>query len=238
MGTSTPQGSWKSGRADSDFRLVRQFGSANLIAGTGTECWVRTQRSTQIVVSSMRFLGALVFAALLAGCGGKGDSAVRPTPVPTATPSASSAPASPSASPTGGQALHCGLFEHPIDPLPTPQAGEAQVAEGSGCGRGRVPSNGTFTVDTSANWILRFAYTCDGTFNGLGDAAVLFTLHNSSSGADSSPVIQPGPWGYGAGGLIGGLSGASPPVGSYVVLVAVANPDLHQCQWRAAVGRT
>src|ERR1700730_14294342 len=201
------------------------------------ECSVRTQRSTQIVVSSMRFLGALAAAFLLAGCGGSGDSAAPPAAVPIATPSASFAPASPQASPTGGQAVQCGLFEHPIDPLPAPQLGETRVAEGSGCGPGRVPSNGTFTVDTSPNWILRFAYTCDGVFNGMGDPAVVFTAHNTSSGVDSSPVIQPGPWGYGAGGLTGDISGASPPVGTYIVLVTVANPDLHRCQWRAAVGR-
>ena len=188
--------------------------------------------------SSMRVLGALASAALLAGCGGNGDSGARPTAVPTVTRSASSAPASPSASPTGGQAVQCGLFAHPIDPLPTPQPGETQVAEGSGCGLGRLPSNGMFTVDTRPNWILRFAYTCDGTFNRMGDPAVVFTTHNTTNGADSSPVVQPGPWGYGAGGLTGDISGGSPPPGTYIVLVTLANPELHKCQWRAAVGRT
>jgi hypothetical protein len=83
---------------------------------------------------------------------------------------------------------------------------------------------------------LRFAYTCSGQFNGMGDPAVVFTAHNTVSGADLSPVIEPGPWGSGASGLTGDLSGASPPLGTYVVLVTVAHPDLHQCQWRAAVG--
>jgi hypothetical protein len=203
-----------------------------------TECSVRTQRSTQIVDSSMRFLGALGSVALLAGCTGSSDSGAHPTAVVTVTPSTSPAAASSSTSPTGGQAAPCGPVDHPIDPMPTSQPGETQVAEGSGCGPGRVPSNGTFTVDTSPNWILRFAYTCDGTFNGMGDPAVVFTAHDTISGVDLSPVIQPGPWGYGAGGLTGDTSATVPPAGTYVVLVTVAHPDLHKCQWRAAVGRT
>jgi hypothetical protein len=152
------------------------------------------------------------------------------------SPTTSSAAASPAASPTGGEAAPCGPFDHPIDDLPTPQPGETQVAEGSGCGVGHIPANGTFTVGTSSNWILRFAYTCSGQFNGMGDPAVVFSAHNTVSGAELSPVIQPGPWGYGAGGVTGDLSGASPPIGTYLVLVSVAHPDLHQCQWRAAVG--
>jgi hypothetical protein len=112
------------------------------------------------------------------------------------------------------------------------------VAEGSGCGTGRIPSIGTFTIDTRPNWILRFAYTCDGTFDGMGDPAIVFTTHDTISGTDFQPVIEPGPWGYGAGGLTGAISGASPAAGTYAVLVAVGRPDLHKCQWRAAVGRT
>src|ERR1700676_5292110 len=115
-----------------------------------------------IVASSMRFLGALASVALLTGCG-RGGQAAPPTGISTLTPSTSSAPASPLPSPIVGQVAPCGPFDppsHPIDPLPASQPGETQVAQGSGCGLGRVPSNGTFTVDSSPNWILRFAYTC------------------------------------------------------------------------------
>lgn len=196
-----------------------------------------TRRSTHIVVSSMRFMVALAAVAVLAGCAGGGASGAPPAALGTVTSPTPSAAGSPTASPAGSQAETCKPFGHPIDPLPAVQRGETQLAEESGCGPGRVPSSGTFTVDASANWILRFAYTCDGIFDVMGDPAVVFTAHNTVSGVDLTPVIQPGPWGYGAGGLTGDISGAPPPIGTYVVLVKVANPGLHTCQWRAAVGR-
>jgi hypothetical protein len=112
-----------------------------------------------------------------------------------------------------------------------------QVAEGSGCGQGEIPSDGSaFTVDATSQWTLYFAYTCDGTFHGIGDPAVVFTAHNAATGADLAPVVQPGPWGYGGSGLTGTL-GASPPAGKYILRVRVADSNAHTCQWHAAIRR-
>lgn len=138
---------------------------------------------------------------------------------------------------SGAREAACGSFDHPIDSLQPPSVGEGQIAEGSGCGSGTVPADGsTFTVDASALWILNFAYTCNGTYQSLGDTAIVFTAHNTGTGTDSPPVAQPGPWGYGSSGLTSSSPDAPPP-GTYVIRVTVANPDTHKCFWDAAVVR-
>jgi len=92
-------------------------------------------------------------------------------------------------------------------------------------------------VDSKSIWILYFAYTCDGQFIGMGDPAVVFTMHNTVTGVDSTPVVQPGPWGYRSYGVTGDYSQDAQPAGMYVLRVAVANPAAHKCQWSAAVNK-
>ena len=180
-----------------------------------------------------RDIVALIVLALnlgTVGCAEAGGASPRPTP--------SSSSVSPSSLTVPSQVASCGSFDHPIDALESPGIGEVTIAEGSGCGAGQVTANGgPFMVDRSSSvWILYFAYTCSGTYQGMGDPALKFTAYNTLTGADAPPVVQPGPWGYGGGGLTSGNPDV-PPAGKYLIRVTVANPEAHTCRWRAAVRR-
>ena len=133
----------------------------------------------------------------------------------------------------------CGPFLEPLPPLlsaPPPGLGQAIGpaigVEGSGCGPGQVPTEGTsFVVD--AGWTLAYAYTCNGHFGlGANHDVIQFSAHNTIAGPDPPPVS------FNQVALAGRANfGNESPAGTYVIRVTLPFPHQNQCQWHVAVHR-
>ncbi|MDF2925277.1 MAG: hypothetical protein K0R57_4191 [Paenibacillaceae bacterium] len=89
------------------------------------------------------------------------STAVSPTPV-TPEPSPSTPAASPSPTP---------LTETEVTDENTPKGGSVEVPEGSVPSIGKVPQNGTLTVDENGNWL----YTPDPGFTGKDEFSIIIT---------------------------------------------------------------
>lgn len=133
----------------------------------------------------------------------------------------------------------CGPFPEPLPPLPPSpgpgfalKIGPSIGVEGSGCGPGQVPTDGSsFVVD--AGWTLAYAYTCNGLSNiGPNHDVIQFSAHRTTGGPDPPPVA------FNQVALAGrAIFGDESPTGTYVIRVTLPFPHQNQCQWHIEVHR-